>query len=643
MNDLMIVESPTKAKKINTMFDNITVIATMGHFRDLPDKELGIDLETFKPEFVIEKKDTAKRIADQSKFAHKIYIAADLDREGEAIAFHVEQTIPKEYRHKIKRIRYSEVTKSAITQAIANSGEIDGLLVKAQIARRVLDRLVGYGVSPHLCYTLNQSVSAGRVQSPTLKLLCERDNQINNFKPENYYGVEIQKVNDQIGEGFSIQWDAATALDFAKEVKNETDSDDEVQENTNNKCRDRNIAEEVVVRAKKALTATVVDRQSKRKINNPPKPLITSKLLMIANNVLKLSAKNTMNAAQKLFEEGLITYHRTDSPTIDPEFVKIIREFATKQGLPIPNKPNVIKAAKGAQEAHEGVRVIELDYEPNNIVDDNQRKLFQIIRYHTIVSQLSAGVDESTVIHFVIESIHNSGEPIRDPFKTQGNVIIEQGWRVYQPPEILSKSGQNKENRLPKLNQGDTVVYTQEDVELQTKITKPPAKYTEASLIAKLEKLDIGRPSTYASIIQTLLTRSMIKLNKNHLIPTQVGHNVVKTLSSMAFMDYKYTADLEATLDKIMKGQARYQDALRQMYQQLGVDCKTTFNIEPNNLFISNTSNKVPKLSIDESDSCPQCKEGKCVIKTMTKGKGKGKKFYACSTFPECNLFQWVD
>ena len=656
MSELLIVESPNKAKKIAAMFPHWQVLATVGHIRELPRKEMGVEAPEFRPhyEIIANKSKIVGRLRQAARQASTIYIATDLDREGEAIGWHVLQILGKKLARQARRVRYSEVSRRAIRKAIEECGELDMDLVRAQEARRVIDRLVGYTVSPALYRQLGyRGLSAGRVQSIALKLICQREREILQFVAVEHYGVRIEVFDD--GENFHAHWDFRTPGDQL--------GSDQAGEGRPALMLDRALAEAVAARARRV---TAGPAQVELRNIAPPPPLITSELIQQASKLYRMSAKTVMTAAQHLFEEGLITYHRTDSPAMEPDFAEVVRTWAQANHLPIPEERVSHAAKRGAQEAHEGIRVTAIEnYHTNFSRNSDEDTLYQLIWFRTLASQLAAGTDEHRTQVF-----HNQGGEgeWHDRFVAKATRIAELGWReavdLADVKTGVKTTLSGEENRpLPEIPEQSNLPVVQADV--LTRQTRPPARFTEATLVAKMESLGVGRPSTYASIIETILTRDHVRREKQHLLPTPLGGLIFLVLDDQyRFMSFKYTAEMEAAIDEIARAKRRYLSLVSETWELLKreVDQFAQRDTAPliaqaGELFGSaglpaverprpgggnaqgQTKADAPKHQAGAA--CPSCNKGILQKRFFKSGKNEGKPFLGCSKFPTCRYFQW--
>lgn len=613
----MIVESPTKARKLKSYLGkDYQVEASMGHVRDLPKSGLGIDLEkNYQPEYQVDSAKTKvitllKKLA---KTSDEVILATDPDREGEAIAWHLSELIGQA-KTKFVRAVFHEITQQAVLDAMAKPGKINSDLVDAQQARRVLDRLVGYKVSPILWRKVRRGLSAGRVQSVALRLVAEREREIEAFKPEEYWEVDVELKPDQ-------------AQDKDKFLARLTEVDGKKYQPV--QAAD---VEPVVACLKKAAYRVVAVEQKERRRASLP-PFITSTLQQAAANRLGYSSRRTMSLAQDLYEEGLITYHRTDSFNLAEQAINAARAYIGKTygEKYLPESPRRFRtSSKSAQEAHEAIRVTDITLLSNSIVGQAKltsahQKLYDLIWRRFAASQMSASVTEQTSAD--IEAIPSSSSYQRFLFKATGSVLVFDGWtKLFAPSEDVI---------LPKIKAGDKLDYLNHQAE--QKFTQPPARYNDASLVKELEKRGIGRPSTYASIISVIIERGYVERQEKRFFCTSVGLTVNDFLLKHfpKFMDYDFTAKMEDELDEIAAGSRGWVETINQFYQPFSKQIEE----------VTEKADRV-KIPVEETgEICPECGEkegGKLVIRS-----GRFGKFISCSRFPECrytnNLVEKLD
>ncbi|MFA6492982.1 MAG: type I DNA topoisomerase [Patescibacteria group bacterium] len=591
--NLVIVESPTKAKTIEKFLGkDFEVVASFGHVRDLPHSEIGIDIKNnFEPNYVIVPKASKilKNIKAKVKQADALYLATDYDREGEAIAWHLLQAIGLK-KLKTNRITFHEITKDAITEAIKHPRDIDIRLVDAQQARRILDRLVGYKLSPFLWRKVAQGLSAGRVQSVAVRLIVEKEREIRKFKSQEYWSVEalLKKGSGQL-KAILTEKDGKRldklAINSEKEAK-------EILEKLKN-------ADYLVKNVKKEV-----------KKRYPAPPFTTSTLQQEAGNKLGMSAKQTMRLAQGLYEKGLITYMRTDSVSVASIAQKdakktIEQQFGKDYTL---DTPRFFKTkSKGAQEAHEAIRPTNLKLLPEKAtLDASELRLYSLIWKRMIASQMKDA-------EMLEENVKISADNFT--FTANGLKVQFDGFlKVYNKVET-------KENTLPELKIGDKLDL--EKIEKLQHFTEPPARFTEASLIKELEKKGIGRPSTYAPTLSTIIDRGYVEKNEGKLSPKEIGEVVNDVLVEHfpEVVDYDFTARMEEELDEIAEGKLKWEKAINDFYEPFSNNLKTkTKEVEKKD------------LSEESDEDCPKCGK-KLKIKL-----GRFGKFLACSSFPECKF-----
>ena len=601
--NLVIVESPAKAKTIEKYLGkDYKVLSSVGHIIDLPPNKLGVDLEKdFEPEYEVikgKKKiiDELKREAAKSEI---VFLATDPDREGEAIGWHISESIKKK-APLIKRIQFNEITKNGILKGINNPLELNMNMVNAQQARRVLDRLVGYLVSPLLWKPLRYGLSAGRVQSVALKLICEREDEIEKFKPEEYWT-------------FTGLFKSETS-----EIKAKLEKIDNKKVNISNQEQAEKVYDELL-----KLDYKISSVERKEVKQSPPPPFITSRLQQEAIRRFGFSGKKTMMIAQRLYEGielgsegpvGLITYMRTDSTRISQEALNqaekfILNEYGKEY---LPGKKRVFKQKKdNVQDAHEAIRPTSINHSPEKVkkfLSNEQFKIYKLIWDRFIASQMAEAVFDQSVI---------SIEGGKYLFRTKGKILKFPGFmKLY----IESKEDETKEE--------DTVIYDVKENEIvdlnklekKQNFTQPPPRYTESSLIRLLEQKGIGRPSTYVSIISTINDRGYVKQEKKKLYPTELGRIVNSLLNSNfpRVFDVPFTAEMEKDLDEIAEGKVDWKEIIKEFYQD--------FSNELN----SAKKQFVSDLTVDMN--CPEC-GAKLTIKY-----GKNGAFLACTNYPDCKF-----
>jgi DNA topoisomerase-1 len=622
---LVVVESPAKAKTINKYLGrNYKVIASMGHVRDLPKSKLGVDIEEgFEPsyEVIASRKKVLKELKDAAKDADTIFIATDPDREGEAIGWHLAEELGSGNQKKIRRLMFNEITKKGVLSALEHPTEINKQMVDAQQARRVLDRLVGYKISPLLWDKVRRGLSAGRVQSVALKLVCDREAEIDRFVSEEYWNISARLAGPQPPE-----FDAKLLKRDGSTIKT-----------TNQGEADAALAD--LTRADWTVTSVTTKERKK----NAVAPFITSKLQQAA----RFPVKKTMMIAQQLYEGielpgdegavGLITYMRTDSTRVAEQALTEVREFiAQRFGADyVPEKPNLFKAKKDAQDAHEAIRPTSLAFPPDAVraqLTPDQYYLYRLIWNRFVASQMPpATFDETTVDITAISA--SAGQPAY-LFRVKGSVPKFAGWMaVYNEeqaeartegpgPDAVSAEDEEGSSLLPALSEGDRL--EMKELKPEQKFTPPPPRYTEATLVKVLEENGIGRPSTYASIIGVIQAREYVNKIEGRFKPTVLGRMLIEKLLSPAFddiLDAGYTRDLEEELDKIEEGTEGYESTLDSFYQKFAKD-------------LTRAADEMPNLK-EGVEPEPSVVCDKCARPMVIKA-GKFGLFLACSGYPEC-------
>lgn len=586
---LLIVESPAKAKTIEKYLKdlgNFKVVASVGHIRDLPkSNKKAIDIEEgFVPHYEISK-GKEKVIADIKKLASKaeeIMLATDPDREGEAIAWHLKEALQLK---KPKRVVFNEITQEAVTEAVKKPREIDENLKTAQEARRVLDRLVGYDLSGLIWKKVRYGLSAGRVQSPALRILMEREREIRAFVPEKFWVLDAELQELEIDSQELIKLN----VQCEKEIKNEAE------------------VNEILEKAKKENWKILDIKQTQAK-RQPKPPFTTSTLQQAASTRLGFSPANTMRIAQKLYEAGHITYMRTDSANISNLAMGQISKVVEKMfGKDYHQPRRYGKTSKNAQEAHEAIRPTNVSKKSiGNTIE--QKKLYELIWSRTIASQM---IDAQILRTKIVTNTLSENIP---NFSINGQVILKEGWIKADPKSrsedvTLPNFSANQEMKLLKINE-------------EAKETQPPNRYTEAGLVKELEKRGIGRPSTYASIIKTIIDRNYVEKQGRTLFPTDTG-DVVSSFLEEHFNKYisdTFTAEMEDKLDEMSIGKIEYVKTLKDFYSEFSKDVISKENV-----------NKLTTLGKSEEFKCPKCGSG-MEIKLARTGR-----FLSCEKFPECN------
>ncbi|MEY3196672.1 MAG: topoisomerase, partial [Pseudomonadota bacterium] len=632
---LVIVESPAKAKTINKYLGNdFKVIASFGHIRDLPSQNGSVLPEQdFEMKYEISSKSAAhvKAICEAAKNADVIYLATDPDREGESISWHVVEVLRIKKALKkdviVKRVAFNEITKKAILAAVEDARDIDQNLVDAQQARRALDYLVGFTLSPVLWRKLPGSKSAGRVQSVALRLICEREQEIERFKTQEYWDIKAQmlsKSSEQFGSTlFCI--DGERLDKFA--ITNKDDAEKLVDE----------------LKKHNYFVESIEKKQQKR---NPPAPFTTSSLQQEASRKLGFSAKKTMQIAQKLYEgididgdtKALITYMRTDGVSLSEDAVNAVRGWisSTLGDKYLPSSPRAYKAkAKNAQEAHEAIRPVDPALAPDSlkgVLESDFFKLYDLIWKRTIACQM-----ENVVLDTVAVNIDSENKKYR--FRANGSVIVFDGfYRIYKEDFDDSSEGDEGGGLLPAMSEGEMVAA--KEIIPNQHFTEPPPRYTEASLVKKLEELGIGRPSTYASIISVIQERNYVKLDKKRFIPEDRGMIVTVFLvnSFAKYVEYNFTADLENKLDDIAEGKLKWKVLLSDFWHDFNANITEVQQYRMSDVISQideAMSDHLFPAKEDGSDSrkCPSCDNGRLSLKF-----GKFGAFIACSNYPECKF-----
>lgn len=620
MKNLVIVESPTKAKTISKFLGkDYTIKFSMGHILDLPKSTLGIDLDNnFDPqlEVVEDKKSILAELKKAAKDASEILLATDPDREGEAISANIEELLSegkeKIAKDKFKRIVFHEITEDAIKEAVENPRKVDKNLVGAQIARRVLDRLVGYQLSPMLWKKVRRGLSAGRVQSVALRLLVEREREIEKFGKEPYFtvhGMFAEKAEKP------VEFELIEIKEQKIEVTQKLNLYDGEYTFSKTTVDTKEKADELLADTKKQqyVIADVVTREAKR---SPNPPFTTSTLQQQAATRLGLPGKRTMSVAQKLYEEGFITYHRTDSVTLSPVAVKQMREYITKEygEKYVPSEPrSYFTKQKNAQEAHEAIRPTKVSTTAAAVkaeLGEAYARLYDLIWKRAIASQMTDANIESTTVF-----ADSTDSPKSYRFKTTGSILLFDGFLKLTPQAL-------EDRRLPKFTNGEKVELT--DIRAEAHETTPPPRYNDASLIKTLEEKSIGRPSTYASIIGTITDRGYVERVERRFVPTAVGMAVNDFLVTnfSTIDDIPFTAQMEDDLDAIANGEKEWHKMMKEFYDPFAKRLKEVEGAARVAIPVEQTGEK-----------CPQCHEGNLIIRT-----GRFGKFFSCDRFPECRF-----
>ena len=629
-NNLVIVESPAKAKTINKYLgSDYSVIASFGHVRDLPAKNGSVDpTHDFAMLWEIGERShkPLSEILSQAKKVQNVFLATDPDREGEAISWHVSEYLKEKHvadKVKIRRVTFHEITKSAVKEAFEHARDIDHNLVDAYLARRALDYLVGFTLSPVLWRKLPGSRSAGRVQSVALRLICEREAEIEIFRAEEYWSIEAL-LQTKEGKAFTSR---LAALDGKKIEKMTINSKD--------------MADKAVGRIEgQGFTVKSIDKKQVRR--HPYPPFITSTLQQEASRKLRFSATKTMRTAQKLYEgveingetTGLITYMRTDGVTLSNEAITQARQhIKNKFGETyLPEQPRVYKSkVKNAQEAHEAIRPTDIFRTPESVseyLDDEEARLYELIWKRTVACQM-----ESAVLDQVAVDIANADGKV--VLHATGSIITFDGFlKLYREElEDDERDAQDEERRLPPLKEGDALKL--DTVTPNQHFTQPPPRFTEASLVKRLEELGIGRPSTYASIMQVLQDRDYVKLDNRRFVPESRGRIVTAFLINFfkKYVEYGFTANLEEQLDSISAGEAGWKKVLAEFWTGFSEAVGKTTDLKITDVINALEHDLEPILFPGGAAArvCPQCKDGKLSLKL-----GKFGAFVGCSNYPEC-------
>ncbi len=604
-NHLVILESPSKINAIKSYLgSSYKVMASVGHVRDLPKSTMGIDIENgFEAHYINirGKGDIIKNLAKEAKAADIVYLATDPDREGEAISWHL-ATALKLPPEKTKRVTFNEISKNVVKAAIKSPRDIDMDLVNSQQARRILDRIVGYKLSPYLWKTVKSGLSAGRVQSAATKIIVEREAQINSFIPEEYWTITAH-LETEDKKSFTAKFYGNSKK---IEHKNKAEVDKIISELSN--------------------TYKIKSVKKSVKTRNPAPPFITSTLQQEAYRKLGFQSYKTMRIAQELYEginlgsgtHGLITYMRTDSLRISSGAADMAKNYilSTYGNEYYPEKPRVFKTSSGAQDAHEAIRPVSVEYAPEKIrksLTNDQFKLYSLIFDRFISSQMACAVYDTVAI-----DIENN-EYI---FKASGNTLKFPGFLALYEEGHDGPSDNEEKATLPELEEG--MVAKCKKLEPQQHFTEPPPRFTEATLIKFLEEKRIGRPSTYATIINTIITREYVKRDGKYLLPTNLGNITTKLIQQNfpEIVDYQFTAQMEDSLDSIETGNVDMTKVLGDFYEKFATELENA---------TKNATNEKIELTPEETDIiCDKCGA------TMILKNGRFGKFAACPNYPAC-------
>ena len=621
---VVVVESPAKAKTINKYLgDDFTVLASYGHVRDLPPKDGSVDTDhdfQMKWEIGSDSRKHVKAIADALKDDNNLILATDPDREGEAISWHLEEALRKRKAIKkdtpVSRVVFNAITRSAVTEAMKNPRQVDQPLVDAYLARRALDYLVGFNLSPVLWRKLPGAKSAGRVQSVCLRLIVEREMEIEAFKPREYWSVKAILTTPR-GQAYEAR---LTALAGKRLEKFDIESAPQA---------------ELAVQAITSRDLHVASVEAKPANRNPSAPFMTSTLQQEASRKFGFGARQTMSTAQRLYEAGYITYMRTDGIDMAPEAVMAARDAIKDRWgeAYVPKSPRMYKnKAKNAQEAHECIRPTDMTRDASRlkVMDADQRKLYDLIWKRTIASQMAAARLERTTVDI-------ASEDEQVGLRATGQVVLFDGFmRVYEEgrDDVVVD---DDDKRLPQIAQGEPA--EKGTITPEQHFTQPPPRYTEATLVKRMEELGIGRPSTYASVVTTIQDRGYVKKEKNRLIPEDKGRLVTIFLINYfrQYVGYNFTADLEDQLDDISAGKRDYKDVLDRFWRDFSAAIAETADLR-----IREVLDKIDEVlephvfppTEDGSDprQCKKCGTGRLGLKTARSGGA----FIGCSNYPEC-------
>ncbi len=620
---VVVVESPAKAKTINKYLGkNYTVLASYGHVRDLPPKDGSVDTEAdfaMKWEIGTDSRKHVKAIADALKSDNELILATDPDREGEAISWHLEEALRKRRAIKkdtpVSRVVFNAITKAAVTEAMKNPRQVDAPLVEAYLARRALDYLVGFNLSPVLWRKLPGARSAGRVQSVCLRLIVEREMEIEAFNAREYWSVKAQLATPR-GQQFE-----ARLTHFAGKKLDKFDLGDEATAG-------------MAVQAVESRDLSVASVEAKPASRNPSPPFMTSTLQQEASRKFGMGARATMSTAQRLYEAGYITYMRTDGIDMAPEAVNAARsEISSRYGKEyVPAKPRIYKnKAKNAQEAHEAIRPTDMSVDAASLgrLEADQRKLYDLIWKRTLASQMEGARMERTVVDI-------SSADAQVTLRATGQVVLFDGFmRVYEEGRDDAVVDDD-DKRLPQIAEGEKT--DKRKVSPEQHFTQPPPRYTEATLVKRMEELGIGRPSTYASIVTTIQDREYVRKEKNRLIPEDKGRIVTIFLLNFfrQYVGYEFTAQLEEDLDRVSAGDLDYKEVLARFWRDFSAAIGETSELRISQVLDVLDEALAPQLYPPREDGsdpriCPKCGEGNLHLKSSRTGG-----FVGCSRYPEC-------
>ncbi len=662
MKQLIIVESPSKAKTIQKYLGGeVTVLASKGHVCDLPQRTLGIDVENgFKPQYIVtpDKEETIKKLSQAVKKYEKVYLATDPDREGEAISWHLKNTLGIEGDN--VRIEFNEISPKAVRAAMEKPREIDMNLVDSQQARRVLDRLVGYKISPILSRKIKANkksgLSAGRVQSAALKMIVDRENEIRAFKPEEYWSIAALLIKDGAKR---------IKANLFKAAFNDIDGE-------KHKVPDGAEAERITSMMRRA-DYIVDDVKKSVATTKPAPPFTTSTLQQEANHKLNMTADRAIRVAQQLYEgvnvgdEGLhalITYIRTDSVRVSPDFARATLRFIEENygSEYAPNSPNVYKSSENAQDAHEAIRPISLERTPKSLegkIDRDQYRLYKLVYERYLASQMKSAQFNTMRVHITGEAEEKLG------FVVKGRSVKFKGFTAVYTSTAETEDDGVEMDTMPDLNVGEKLLL--DDIQSEQKFTKPPSRYTDATLVKAMEENGIGRPSTYASIISVLAKREYTEKESKCIKPTQLGEVVCEYMEKNFpdIMSLDFTARLEGALDKIAEGGQHWQELIGAFYPRLQRFIDRAYKSGGGSRLPDEESDvicdkcgarmvikdgkygrflacpnypdcKNIKKLVEAVGQCPKC--GGIVTKKITKS---GKIFYGCNNYPACDFTSW--
>jgi DNA topoisomerase-1 len=637
---LVIVESPAKAKTINKFLGrDFSVKASMGHVRDLPKRKLGVDEETFEPEYAVltDKKKTLADLKKAAAGASSVYLASDPDREGEAICWHLKEELQKGTDATFHRVLFHEITRRAIREAFEHPLEIDQNKVDAQQARRILDRLVGYKISPLLWDKVRRGLSAGRVQSVALRIICEREREIRAFVTREYWSLAARLAADEPPE-FAARLVAADGK--KAELASRSDVEAALSELGWKITQvepvpdggEGAISVQVAAARPDAVPFRVARIQRKEKKKNPLPPFITSKLQQDASRQLGFAVSKTMRVAQRLYEGveigaagnvGLITYMRTDSTRVSDEAVTAVRDYigATYGADALPDKPRAFRSGKRAQEAHEAIRPTDMANAPDSVkahLGSDELRLYTLIWNRFVASQMAVAVFDTT-------SADVEAGPL--VFRATGSILKSPGWlavyhesRDEDSPLDADDEENEEDRRLPPLEEGQELRLV--TLEPRQHFTQPPPRFSEATLVKELEENGIGRPSTYATILSTIQNRDYVQKEKKRFQPTELGLlvNDLLVASFGDIVEVGYTARMEEELDRVEEGDLRWVEALREFQKKFESDLERA----------RTEMRDVKREAIPTDQVCEKCG------KTMVLKWGRFGQFIACSGYPEC-------